>query len=64
MSKVGTLNVKMLDHLREIRDNPVRLQLLEHFEKENHAHAGFAACFVAQTSMPSAPEHKGTQRER
>lgn len=29
VSKVGTLNMKMLDHLLEIGDNPVRLQLLE-----------------------------------
>lgn len=29
LPKVGTLNMKMLDHLLEIRDNPVRLQLLE-----------------------------------
>ena len=36
VSKVGTLNMKMLDHLLEIRDNPVRLQLLESFgEKKN-----------------------------
>lgn len=41
VSKVGTLNMKMLDHLLEIRDNPVRAQLLG-------ASAGFVACFVAR----------------
>lgn len=53
VSKVGTLNMKMLDHLLEIRDNPVRAQLLG-------ASAGFAACFVARVFCSRTLSHKHT----
>lgn len=65
VSKVRTLNMKMLDHLLEIRDNPVRLQLLE------ASCVGWICCLFCGSSIffPSlflffaAPKHKDTQKE-
>lgn len=56
MSKVGTLDMKMLDHLLEIRDNPVRAQLLG-------ASAGFAACFVARVFCLRTDTHTVAQKD-
>lgn len=56
MSKVGTLDMKMLDHLLEIRDNPVRAQLLG-------ASAGFTACFVARVFCSRTDTHTVAQKD-
>lgn len=56
MSKVGTLNMKMLDHLWEIGDNPVRAQLLG-------ASAGFVACFVARVFCSRTLARAHTQKD-
>lgn len=60
VSKVGTLNTKMQDHLLEIRDNPVGLQLLE------ASCVNWICCLFCGSSfffLPSAPKHKEIQRE-
>lgn len=61
VSKVGTLNTKMLDHLWEIRDNPARPQLLE------ASCVDWICCLFCGSriffSPPSAPKYKEIQRE-
>lgn len=59
VSKVGTLNTKMLDHLWEIRDNPARPQLLEVSCRLDL----LLVLWLKDFSPPSAPKYKEIQRE-